>query len=437
MRLGLRMGLNSRGAGGGGDIPSLDLQFAADKTLTARKGPTPTFTRASTARFVGSDGLIQSAAINTPRFDHDPVTFASKGLLIEESRTNQITYSENLADPSWSTFSTASGANVTSTNPSGATTTTRITANAGTDTGRVRLKLLTIPSASYAVTASCFVKAGNSNFGLVSMAFNKSGVGAIRNCLAHIVFSTGVITKSGTSNADFTVTSTAFTDGWYRITISATSNASLTVEDQVVLSTGLSFNGVGGSGTFAGTETVFAWGAQLEAGSFPTSYIPTTTASVVRSGDVCSITGSDFTGMYNQSEGTFFTQSTKISTNANAFIFHVSDNSFLNGLDLRYNSATNPAALMNVSNVNQLTGFNATITSGSSPKQAVAYKLNDCAYSANGASVIIDTSALIPTVSRLNIGGAFNNTLAINGHIASVRYFKKRLSNSKIQAITV
>jgi hypothetical protein len=50
--------------GGGGLNPdglSLDLQFAADKTLTARRGPTPDFTRGSTATFVGSDGLIQSA----------------------------------------------------------------------------------------------------------------------------------------------------------------------------------------------------------------------------------------------------------------------------------------------------------------------------------------------------------------------------------------
>jgi len=56
--------------GGGGvlnpDGLALDLQFAADKTMTARKGPTPAFTRASTATFIGSKGLIQSAAINTP-----------------------------------------------------------------------------------------------------------------------------------------------------------------------------------------------------------------------------------------------------------------------------------------------------------------------------------------------------------------------------------
>jgi len=75
------------------DKLALDLQFAADKTLTARKGPTPAFTRGSSGRFVGSNGLIQSAGNNVARFDHDPVTLACKGLLIEESRTNVALYS--------------------------------------------------------------------------------------------------------------------------------------------------------------------------------------------------------------------------------------------------------------------------------------------------------------------------------------------------------
>jgi len=276
-----------------------------------------------------------TAAVYNARLDHDPVTLACKGLLIEESRTNLVFPSETLT-----------------------TQTRTVTATAHT------------------------------------LSF----------------YGTGTVVLSGVAIATVTGTGAFPT----RTTLTFTPTA----------------------GSLILTVTGSVTQAQLEAGSFPTSYIPTTTASVVRSADVCSITGSAFTGMYNQSEGTFFTQSTKISTNANAFIFHVSDNSFLNGLDLRYSSATNPAALMNVSNVNQLTGFNATITSGSSPKQAVAYKLNDCAYSANGASVITDTSALIPTVSRLNIGGAFNNTLAINGHIATLRYYKKRLANAKLTSLT-
>jgi hypothetical protein len=424
---------------GGGINPdglSLDLQFAADKTLTARRGPTPDFTRGSTGTFVGSNGLIQTAAIDIPRFDHDPVTLACKGLLIEEGRTNQITFSENFTDGSWSFFATASAANITSTNPSGGTTTSRLTANSGTDTGRARVKLLSLPSASYAATVSCFVKAGNSDFGLVAMAFNKVGVGGIRSCNANIVFSTGVITKSGTSNADFTVTSTAFPDGWYRITISATSNASLIVEDQVVLSVGLAFNGTGGSGTFAGTETVLAWGAQVEAGSFPTSYIPTTTGSVVRSADVCSITGGGFTGIYNAIEGTFLSNSSQpFITVANAQVYAADNGSDAERFNLRHQTSFT---------VSQLGGITQSIIDLSDPTanavSKIAYAYANANYGAarNGTLGAGAPNLAVPTVNRIFIGSkGHNSSEYLNGHIASIRYYRKRLPDAKLQALTV
>lgn len=67
-------------------VPSLVLDFLTTTSLDSRV----TFTRASTATFVGSNGLIQSAAINAPRFDYDPVTLAAKGLLIEDQRVNLL-----------------------------------------------------------------------------------------------------------------------------------------------------------------------------------------------------------------------------------------------------------------------------------------------------------------------------------------------------------
>lgn len=316
------------------DKLSLNLQFATDKTLTARKGPTPTFTRASTATFVGSNGLIQSAAINEPRFDHDPVTLACKGLLIEESRTNLVFPSDTL------------------------TTQTRT------------------------VTA-------------VAHTLSFYGTGTVVLSGAHVATVTGTGAFPTRTTLTFTPTAGSLT---------------LTVTGSV-------------------TE------AQLEAGAFPTSYIPTTSASVVRSVDVCSITGSDFTGFYNQSEGTFLTQSIKTSTNANSFIFHASDNSFVNGTDLRYATVTTPSSVINVASAGQVIGFSGTITSGASAKQALAYKLNDCAYSLNGASAITDTSALIPTVNRINFGSAYTGQL-LNGHIAAMRYYKKRLANAKLVTLS-
>ena len=67
--------------------PTLNLDFANTKTLD----PRVTFTRASTGTFVGSNGLIQTAASNIPRFDHNPTTGESLGLLVEEARTNSLT----------------------------------------------------------------------------------------------------------------------------------------------------------------------------------------------------------------------------------------------------------------------------------------------------------------------------------------------------------
>jgi hypothetical protein len=182
----------------------------------------------------------------------------------------------------------------------------------------------------------------------------------------------------------------------------------------------------------------YIWGIQAETGSFPTSYIPTTTGSVVRSADVCSITGANFTSFYNQSEGTLLAQTQKTSTNSNAFVISVSDNSFNNETDLRYNSVSQVASLMNVSNVNQLVGLQANITSGAAVKQSIAYKLNDCAYAANGASPIVDTSALIPTVDRLTIGNVAvaGQAFYLNGTIAAIRYYRKRLPNAKLVTLT-
>jgi hypothetical protein len=83
-------------------VPSLDLRFADNKSLVdAVTGASlVTFTRASSGTFVGSDGLIQTAATDVPRFDHNPTTGESLGLLVEEARTNLLLNSATLSTQS-------------------------------------------------------------------------------------------------------------------------------------------------------------------------------------------------------------------------------------------------------------------------------------------------------------------------------------------------
>ena len=82
------------------ELPSLDLRFAEDKSLVdATTGSNLVdFTRASSGTYVGSDGLIKTATTNEARFDHNPDTLESLGLLVEEERTNLLQRSEEFDD---------------------------------------------------------------------------------------------------------------------------------------------------------------------------------------------------------------------------------------------------------------------------------------------------------------------------------------------------
>jgi len=485
------------------DQLSLDLPFAATKSLTARVGPTPVFTRGSGATYIGSDGLIHGVDTSTtsntigtgsrtftlaatagqdqfwrvgdaveasngsnfmvgtvtsydaatqslvcnmtsiggsgtftswrigyraPRFDHTS-DGVCRGLLIEESRTNICLQSENFG----TTWANDTGLVAISldqtTSPSGAMNADKISENTTASNRRIAIQGSSFVSGT-TYTFSCFVKAAERDF--VQLRFGSALGGQFQNFVIG-----GVNAGTIGSGSGATSSIQAYPNGWYRCSITAasaaTGSSTFTIGPQIS-STAL------GWAPYVGTigSGIFVWGAQVEAGSFATSYIPTTTGSVVRSADVCSITGGNFTGMWNQSEGTLLAQTQKTSTNSNAFIISASDNSLNNETDLRYNSVSQAAALINVSGASQVAGFQASITSGSAVKQSIAYKLNDCAYAVNGASPISDTSALIPTVDRLTIGNVavVGSIFYLNGTIASIRYYKKRLPNAKLQALT-
>ena len=76
--------------------PALLLDFTTG-TLDSRI----TFTRSTTGSYYNSAGVLSTAAINAPRFDYNPSTLQAKGLLIEESRTNLLTYSEQFDNAAW------------------------------------------------------------------------------------------------------------------------------------------------------------------------------------------------------------------------------------------------------------------------------------------------------------------------------------------------
>ena len=420
--------------GGGGDRLSLDLQFATDKTLTARKGPTPTFTRASTATFVGSDGLIQSAAINQARFDHDPVTLACKGLLIEESRTNLTIRSDDFGAAEWNS---AGARNLTvttnnTTSPSGAADADLLTVGATTTVYQV---VQALPAAGNVTsgttyTISVFLKPNQVTRASV-------WVGNIVTLPADAIFDlTGsgsvVLTTAGTASIQ------KYPNGWYRCIITGTAGATSNTTLRIGPASGVSRTYIGNS-----VDSFWAWGAQLEAGAFPTSYIPTVAASVVRSADVCSITGANFSGsnFYNQSEGTLFADviglmDTAISGGRQFVVF--SDNTYANTMGISKASGTAfLQASARTSNVSQFIFSNAYVPF-TRYKVALGIKANDTNAAFNGSLGTTVTSVTMPsTISELEL----RDPTGANGgqptcHIAAIRYYKKRLPNAKLQTLT-
>ena len=419
------------------DKLALDLQFATDKTLTARKGPTPVFTRASSGTFVGSNGLIQSAGNNVARFDHDPVSLACKGLLIEESRTNACFNSNLLTSASWipTNLTVATDA----AGPDGATayevsetinTSNHLIGNSGGATSTLATSV--VSGTNY--TGSMFFKKVVGSIDWIQLALGSSGFGTVQ--YANFNIGNGTIGNSAGLASGTSPQIQDYGNGWYRCSITVTAIGSMSTTANTVVFFTNNTDVVARSPIYPGNtanKVIIAMG-QFETGTFATSYIPTTTASVIRSADVCSISGSDFSGFYNPLEGSLL---------ANAFtpasgdrtVLTTDDNTSNEMIRLR-TEGTNPF-LRVIDGGSEVVAIDAgTVTANTVFKLIGAYKVNDFASSINGGSAVTDATGTIPTVDRMRIGaGQGGNTMC--GCVSAIRYFKKRLPNAKLQALTV
>jgi hypothetical protein len=387
-----------------------------------------TFTRGTTATFVGSNGLIQTAAVNVPRLDFDPVTLAPRGLLIEEQRTNLLLWSEQFDNAGW----TKAGATITANStvaPTGTLTADLLTASAGLFSGAVAASPSPTISSATAYTLSAFVK--KSNWRYVGLRFNTSVSGANEQ-VPFYDFDTDTLSNGGVSGA--TISRTLLGDGWVRLamTFTSTSTAGTT---QIWLT-----NASGGTlPAKAGGEAVFLWGAQLEAGAFATSYIPTVASQVTRSADVATMTGTNFSSWYNQSAGTFVVDASTVEANtANRSVYWASN---AGNTDIVYGVAGTVRTLRVLAGGAEVASISAgTFTNNVPAKTAGAYRVNDFAASFNGGTVGTDTTGAVPTgIDRMALGGSTSLAAInqLNGHIRQIVYFNTRLSNAQLQALTV
>lgn len=406
-------------------MPALDLNFAANRSLPADYGPTPSFSRASTGTFFNSSGVLTSAAVNVPRFDHvySGGSWVSRGLLVEEQRTNIAIQSNGFSTASWDKNRGTITANAAS-SPDGTSNANNFTQSTGQTTLAFLAQYTTTTANQF--TQSVFAKANGKNYLVLTEFLSSSG-----GRFTYFNLSNGTI---GTVSVGHTAKIENVGNGWYRCSITFTA---LAKSEYFGFNIGDSDN----SFTCTDSGSVLFYGAQLESGSFPTSYIPTTSASTTRSADVCQIAGSDFSSFWNATEGSVAVE----------YIQHKPLNigtvvSFFDGgtSNVLYDYASEgtsggtdygPSFYIRSGGTFTVENNNSPIGSGLQ-KYAVAFKSNDFAMSYLGASAKTDSTVTLPTVTQLGIGKPLFAQYPFSGHIARLRYYPTRLTNATLQSLS-
>lgn len=366
---------------------------------------------------------------NVPRLNYPINSDGSVGcpsLLLEPQRTNLVTYSEQFDNAAWIKSNLTITANAT-TSPDGALAMDKIVEDGSNNS---HFSTQTSLTSSANLVLSIFVKdAGDGRF--VTLGTNGGGI-----INAYIVFnpSTGLITQTGASAENVFVEE--YNNGIYRVGFYYNNSALNNLGILTALSNVAVPNSRIPSYTGDGTSGIYVWGAQVEAGAYATSYIPTLGATVTRGADACSKTG--ISSLIGQTQGTLFVEANLSDTTNDVFrgIAELNDGTTANRITLFRNTNGTLRLFVRQSSTTQADISYGTLVTGS-VKIAVAYANNDISFYVNGVQVGTDTSATIPACSDFDLGIQENNTARILGDsISQAILFKTRLTNQELQDLT-
>jgi hypothetical protein len=335
---------------------------------------------------------------NLPRLDY--LNSTCPNLLLEPQRTNLVTNSEIFNN--WQD----AGGTVTSN--------TAISPSGYQDADTLTGARFQSSFATNIYTFSCYAKKVNGDNKFV-LRLDVPG-----SAFSQFDLNTGVIDAT---TAGYTSTITNVGNGWYRCTI--TSNSSITINNAVIISA---------SGA---TNSTYIWGAQLEVGSYATSYVPTLGSARTRGADACSKTG--ISSLIGQTEGVIYLDFIASAQNADGQSYSVitifgntSENFqiYTTGTTLRWYAFKTSVVLDQTAN--------ETLVAGQRYKIAYAYKSGDWALYINGVQKRTNTSTSIPAVSQFNLcSDGFGATPAnVKNELSEAILFPTRLSNAELAQLT-
>jgi hypothetical protein len=396
--------------------PTLDLNFAATRELD----PRITFTRSSIGTYVDANGIVQTAAADEPRFDHDPATRKSLGLLLEESRTNVVEYSEDFNATGWNSAALNLSNAPTIIAPDGSNNATlMVPTNSGNyvevtyNTGLTGVR-----------TCSVFAKAEGKNY--INIGARMNGGSAALNIQFDLT--TGEQTTSSTLVTGY---SQQFKNGWWKVTAvvdSTNPNFMVGSADQ------------GGVVTTADGTGIYIFGAMAENASFSTSYIATSGSTVTRSADVASVETSPW---YNANVGSFYVEAGVPSNDTLRYLYGGRDDNFnVNSISVNLDPVDR-----HVTRLYDSTGVQKVFSTNSTPPAQSGFisSKHAVAYSSGDSNTALDGSIIATTIndaftrsgpSSIYLGDLSNGKYLINGHISRFAYYPRRLTDEQLKALT-
>lgn len=375
------------------------------------------YTRSTTGTFLGSNGLLQTAAINVPRIEYDS-SGNVVGYLSESSSTNRLLQSEDLGT-TWVATNASVATNV-ATAPDGLVTADRITGDATVAAHSLQSNSMAFTSGAPSAF-SIFVK--KDNYRYVQLAFPSASHGV--NAFANYDLDTGTTYAVGSSA---TARILALPNGWYRISCVATASASASGSSLVA------FSNAGGTrlpAFDASGLNILAWGGQSEVGSIMTSYIPTASSGVTRAAD--SMFAGGLTGL-PLTAGTMFVEGGRLVGTTSGFSALLSVNSGSTSGELyQTNLWTNQGMCFGMGDI-----FPSGWTMGEQRRMAYAFSNGtNSRCSLNGVGTGGPVGGTLNTgLNRVDIGARGGGASQTDGHIKRIIVFPTRYSNAALDGLT-
>ncbi len=390
--------------------------FGAQMEAHSFAGP---YTATSTTSITNYIPQLLTAQPNQPRFDANPSTGASLGLLMEQQSTNLLTYSSDYTQSVW----TKTNATVTASSnisPDGTLDAQLLTDNSTNGLHSIT-ETQTLTATPY--TFSVYAKAGSITYMKMSLATSGTN-GVIFN------LSTGAYVSN---DSGFTYTTPqSVGNGWYRYSITYTGTAASYVAQILLCSNSTTFSYVGTG------QSAYFFGAQLEATAFTTSYIPTVASQVTRAQDFATMTGTNFSSWFNSQQGTVYCSFDTASVSTPAMSYWAIDNNSTVGyyvsrasgsatLTAFEGGASASAGIIGAVNITQQNAYSYNNTSGSLAASGLL----------NGGSIGTITSVELSYVpTQLSLGKYVANTNPMTGHIRKFAYYPIATTTAQMQALT-